>query len=179
MPLDPTDINLNVEAEILNRAALGLRNKMSLDTSAVYIASEAIVPPNGDGPTIQVINGSASPEGEGAGGQWGGSLIRRMQLILAVWLTFKTDEFERQEDMITSNADGMLNLCGQIKNIFDLTTLGGILLEPIEWEGASNNSIVGSPDESPVFIKREIYYSCVYAETRSRTVTLDESDVTV
>ena len=126
--------------KIIDRIVKGLIVKMNLTDAECY---PAIAPAYVSGQTervIQVVDGTARPDGRGQGGQEGGALIRRKTIRIVVWWRVHFDMKDMSRELLTREHEGMLDFLETVKNVLSHTFLGeNVLIEPLFNEGETEN----------------------------------------
>lgn len=160
----------SVPNQIIAAIVSGLQTGLSLTQDQCY---QAIVEGYIDGQeadnVVQVIPDETPPEGPGTGGQDGGILIRRQYVSLVIWRKLKLDMHQHSEMVLSEDSIGMLDFCESIKNLFALTTLGGLLVERMRYENASATTWY---DMDAGIVRRSMRFSCMFGEALPSAVTL-------
>lgn len=126
--------------EIVEAFVKGLQVKIPLTKQQCYPAIVADYVPGQSQRVVQVIPGDVVPTGAPDGGQVGGYLFRQIRINLVIWWRVKYDQHRHSEQVIIRDAEGFLDFTNTVREVFDLTTLGGLLTERVGYEGESPSS---------------------------------------
>lgn len=154
----------------------GLRRKLDRTELEAYPSIAKVYVEGMGDRAIQVVPGSAAPDGKGKGAQEGGGvLLRRQNYTLAVWLRMNMDAHGYSEQVLLDASQGMLLEMERIRQVFSNTLLGVLLFEPMRYE--SETATVCVDPEQGVFV-RDIVFSTAHAVEIPNELTLTEADLT-
>ena len=164
-----TTETLDTKNVILNMIVDALIDRFSLDASTCYkIAVPMFV--EGQGRLVmQVAMGTVQREGGGRGAQEGGSLVRSSTVTFNVWRRSKVERFGHSEHVIAEETTGMLSLIESVWNLFSMTTLGGVLAEPMEYDSETESNWY---DIDKGVMRRDLSLSVVWAVNRPTQATI-------
>jgi hypothetical protein len=162
-----------VPQQIVRRFVNGIRRKMDLNEVECYESVQAAYIEGQVDRVIQVVPGSVTQEESPSGGQTGGGIQRRFFIQLSIWYRLKTDMHGHSANALTEAAEGFMDYCESIRDIFSLTVLGGLVLEPIRWE---NETQTVWYDLDNGILRRDVNYSATYREVLPTTITMTEED---
>lgn len=154
----------------VERMVEGVRHILDMGEADCYPSVSAEYIEGQNLQTIQIIPGSMSQDTTEEGGQMGGSTHCRMTIDLAYWLRLHTDMHDPSENALIDAADGVLDTMTKLRNGFALTTLGGILLEPLRWENESDTTMMDA--DKSIFLRKMTFSGC-WREANKSTITLD------
>lgn len=124
--------------KIVAAVTLGVQRKLAMTSAQVYPAVIADYIEGSNPLTVQVVPSDETPESGGVGYQeGGGALQRRMIVTLAAWKQLNEDQYRQSEELLEAEAYGAKDFQETLRFMFSMTTLGGLCLEPVRWEGAS------------------------------------------
>lgn len=157
------------EWEIVQRVVAGIRSVMCFNAATCYPILEPTYIESQPATVIQVIPAGTTTEESGMGGQEGGDIQRRMSIQLVVWRRMKMDRHLRSDQILTREAAGMLDLVESLRSIFALTTLGGVTLEPVRWDGSAK-TMWKDPDQGVAM--KMLNISATWRQKLPQTITL-------
>lgn len=169
-------ISTDIETKILDRICQGLTSKMSLAAPEIY---PVVVPQYIESQpekVLQVAWGPINPYGSGEGAQGGEEMIKRGQIIIAIYLRTNMDPHLKGRQLLMNGSKGMLKISMAVWDALKHTYLGSsVLVEPMWYAGESATSWV-TPEENVA--KREMYWEVAWAADLPSTLTMVESDFT-
>lgn len=160
--------NIILAMVVGNRVKLGLNEVQcyqSVDSAYIEAQPKRV---------IQVIPASIRPHGSGNGGQEGGNLVRKMMVRHTVWYRLKLDRHKRSDKMLAQEAEGFLDFHESLREIYDMTTLGGLTTERISYEG---ETAAAWHDFNKGIVRRDLTFGAVFACELPRVVTLGAEDL--
>jgi hypothetical protein len=153
-----------------------LRQQLNLNESQAFPSIMPVLDPGYEGQLqIQVVPGAVSTEGKGKGAQEGGALIRMQSFKHVVFYRLKMDQHGRSDQILTENANGILDLFERMRRIFESTFLAlgpqrtNLLIEPM-WYAGESETIWNDPELG--IVQRSITWNCVFERDLPNEVTL-------
>lgn len=160
--------------QIIKACVNGIRNILSLSASQCYPILAPIYVEGQEQRVVQVVPRDVAPTDAPDGGQTGGWLYRRMSIQITAWYRLKLDQHQHSEVMLTKESEGFLDFINSIREIFDETTLGGLLTERMRYIGES--ATVWHDIDAGV-ARRDINFQALWAQTIPLAVTLGGDNV--
>ena len=117
---------------------------------------------------VQIIPGEAEKDESGDSLQDGGSLSRNLRVTVVVWKRLLTDRFKHSENIL-KDGKNLLDLFEKIRYLFSMTTLGGLLSEPVKF---SSETATSWADEKLGVVRHDIVFSNRFRITLPTKATL-------
>ncbi len=160
--------------QIIKACVFGIRNRLGLAKAQCYPILAPIYVEGQDQRVVQVCPREVNPSEAPDGGQTGGWLYRRMAIQMTSWYRLKLDQHQHSEIMLTEASDGFLDWINSIREVFDETTLGGLLTERMRYVGESATSW---HDIDAGVARRDINFHVLWAQTLPIAITLGKDGV--
>ena len=171
------------ELTIINRICQGLQNKLSLTFQQCHIAAARTYVRGQGQRVLKIVPDRITTDGGANGGQRGNLLQRRLWVTVWVWYRLKTDMPGLTVDLVTKDAQGMIDFVQSVKDVLKLTFLGyaihgnassgSLLMEPMYYESETTTQW---HDEAKGEAYRGIVWSMPFGEVLPNTQTLVDSD---
>lgn len=160
----------NTQRLIVEAMVAGIRDKLELKTTECYPILAPMYVEGQAKRVVQVIPGGVNPSGSAPrGGQTGGNLQRRQAITLTIWWRLKIDRHMQSVQLLIKESEGFLDFANTVREIFDMTTLGGLLTEPMYYDGETGTSWA---DMDKGICRRDINLSGMWACRRPEVATL-------
>jgi len=161
--------------EIMDAYVAALRNRMSLEVTECYVSIAPAYIEGQQRTVLQVSLGAGFTTGGGDGYQEGGGLVRDFKVTITVWRRMKIDRHGASEHVLISEAENMIDIFDQIRDIFSMTVLGGLVDEPVHYDSETTTSWY---DADKGILRRDITFSNVFALELPRTASLTGGEIT-
>lgn len=169
----------NAPKLLLRYVAAALQRKLQLAETQVRIDSAPFYSPFWQNyPMFQVVPGRGAGEGREAG-QGGGNLRRRQYVTVWVYWRVLVDELGSDDQLLTQDGEGLMDLFEQARALFELTIFGDgvndpLLVTPLRWEGESDPEVIDAENR---IARRSLSMSGDYIVRQPSAVTLTLADV--
>lgn len=165
---------LTVRQQLGRRLVKGLEKKLGLTEVQCYRVAQAMPVEGMVHRTVQVAIGGGKPDGAGDGGQWGGGLVRSVNVKITLWNRSYLDERGHTQEALQEAADGLDDFLESIRAALAMTTLGGLLIEPMRWKGETDPELY---DQEMGWLRQDLTYEAVCGEALPVSATLVAADV--
>lgn len=169
----PRDARRTIKKIVLACVA-GNKLKLGLKGPECYQSIDAVYVDGQAKRVVQVIPAGIRPYGGGQGGQTGGFQFRKLMIQHTVWWRLKLDRHKRSEQVLTKESDGLLDFFESLREIYDMTVLGGLLTERMTYEGETAGNWF---DVNKGVVRRDLTLGAVFACELPTVVTLGAEDL--